>query len=162
MKINKHTLTKRVLPLLNEERLGQILEGVPARPLKKSLFVMSVGEFIEATDEAFVVGLLAKRRAFEAFGMLKTYRDEQKKIADYLKRYETKPSSDEESASAGIEFPTMQENMLMECVEFYHLRSTAEAERLPLSDYLLMKKYKGASALFQRRHQDIITSHYGK
>ena len=162
MKIDRHTRTKRVLPLLSEERLQIILDQVPAVPLKKAVLEMTVGEFIEATDENYVASLLTERRALKAFGRVKQYRQEMKAVYDYLSRYETSTTSEERRAANGIDFPSAQETMLMECVEFYHLRSTDEAQRLPLSDYLLMKKYKGANALFQRRHQEIISSHYGK
>lgn len=151
MKITAKTRTKDILPLLTEERIKKFAADVPPVPLEKPLLSMTCGEFIEAMDEKFALRLLAEKRALTAFGRYRQYLKELEGITAYLGRYEVPQSADEKAAASGVRFPSMQERILLDCVRFYHLHSTAEAEALPIADWLLVVKSEGSAAQYQHR-----------
>lgn len=149
MKITRRTRTKDIAPLMNEERMRQLAEDVPAVPLDTPLLSMTCGEFIEALDEAFVTSFFREKRALRAFGKYREYLSELEEITRYLKRYEVEQSSEEKAASVGVRFPSLAERILLDTVRFYGLHSTAEAERMPVTDWLLVVKSEGAAAQYQ-------------
>ncbi len=144
-----------MLPLLNEERLKELVERVPPVPLKKSLLDMTCGEFIEAMDEGYVLRLLKARRIVKALGRYRQYLSELEIITNYMKRYEVAQTSEEKAAAQGVAFPSIGERILVESVRHYHLHSTAEAEKLPLADWLLCFKDEGSKAQYQHRLSEI-------
>lgn len=150
MRVTADTKTKDILPLLNEERAKQIAETVEPYPLEKPLLKMTVGEFIMALDESFFLQLMKAKRAVVAFGRYRQYMAELESVTNYIQRYAVQQDADERTAAQGLDFPTLQERILIECVHHYHLHSTAEAERLPIADWLLMVKSEGANAQYQR------------
>ncbi len=151
MKVTRHTRMRNLLPLLNEERVKQLLAAIPAKPLDKPLMRMTCGEFIGALDEDYAMHFFKERRAFDAFGKYRQFLDEMEGITAYLKRYEVETNADEKAAARGVDFPTMQERILLDCVRAYSLHSTAEAEALPVADWLIVVKNEGSAALYQRR-----------
>lgn len=152
MKVTRRTKMRDLLPLLNEERIRQLVEQIPVKPLDKPLLRMTCGEFIMALDEGYALSLLmGERYAFDAFGKYRQYIEEMQGVTAYLKRYEVESDADEKAAAHGIDFPTMQERILLDCVRHYRLHSTVEAERLPIVDWLLMVKSEGTAAQYQRR-----------
>lgn len=152
MKVSAHTKMRELMPLLDEERIKQIAEEVPAVPLDKPLLRMTCGEFIGALDEKFALAYFEREEyVFTAFGKYKQYLAEMQGITAYIKRYEVEQDADEKAAAQGVEFPTMQERILLDCVRAYRLRSTEEAEQLPVTDWLLIVKSEGAAAQYQRR-----------
>lgn len=138
--------------MLNEERIRQLSEQIPAKPLDTPLLKMTCGEFIGALDERYAMSFFAPEAlAFEAFGKYRQFLDEMQGVTAYLKRYELESTAEEQAASQGVVFPSMQERILLDCVRAYHLHSTEEAERLPIADWLLVVKSEGSSAQYQRR-----------
>ena len=140
-----------ISPLLNEERMKELAESVPPVPLKKPLLEMTCGEFIGALDEGFMLSILREKRALIAFGRYREYLSQLEQITAYIKRYEVEQTADEKAASRGVQFPSLGERILIECVKHYHLHSTAEAERLPITDWLLMVKNEGSAAVYQHK-----------
>lgn len=152
MKVNRHTKMRDLLPFLNEERVKRLAAEVPAVPLDKPLLRMTCGEFIEALDESYALSYFQRERyAFTAFGKYRQYLEEMQGVTAYLKRYEVEQDADEKAAAQGMDFPSMQERILLDCVRAYHLHATEEAERLPITDWLLVVKSEGAAAQYQRR-----------
>lgn len=158
MKLTKRTRMKDIAPLLTEERTEELARRCPAVPLRKSLLQMSVGEFVLALEEDFALGLLRERRALVAFGRFRTYMEEMERITKYIKSYEVKPTADERKAAEGVKFPTLGERILIDCVRVYGLHSTAEAERMPITDWLLTVKSEGSAAQYQRRMDEVYRS----
>ena len=62
------------------------------------------------------------------------FNKEMENISKLFKLNETKPTNDELTAQKGVVFPTFQETMLCECLEWFHLHSLDDAEKLPESD----------------------------
>lgn len=151
MRITSRTRTRDILPLLTEARAKELAERVPCVPLAKPLLKMSVGEFIEATTETFALRFFREKRALRAFGMYREYLSQLKQITAYIGRYDVERTPKEQAAAEGIAFPSLGERILVECVKHYGLHSTAEAERLPLADWLLMVKADGSAAQYQQR-----------
>lgn len=138
-------------PLLTDDRVKELAASVPPVPLRRPLLSMTCGEFIEALDEAYMLRFLRKKRVLTAFGQYREYLSQLEQITAYIRRYEIEQTSDEKAAATGVAFPTLSEHILIECVKHYHLHSTAEAERLPLADWLLMVKSEGSAAKYQHR-----------
>lgn len=158
MKISRHTRTKNILPLLDEERLKTLLDAIPAYPLKKSVMSMTIREFSEilADEETFMKKILSHRKALIAFGRLKSYREQITGVSKFLQMYNYKKSQDEEQAARNIVFPDFSIRMMADCVRFFHLKSFDEAEKCKVSDWLTIFQIEGSQNLFQRRFNDII------
>lgn len=142
------------MPFLKPEHVEQLLKSDKIQPLPfgKSVFEMTVGEFAECLDENYTA------RFFEnpdelfiiAMGRLKHFKNEIDSVGKILKLNEIKLTADEKAAQRGVVFPTFQENLLCETLEYFHLHSLEEAEKIPLSNYLIMKRKKSAEALYER------------
>ncbi len=158
MKITKKTLTKDILPLLTQDTLKELLEKVPAVPLEKPLLSMTVGEFGEIVEDedAFVAKLLKHRKALKAFGMLKQYQQEMEALAKFFKMYEIKKSQEENNAAKGVVFPNLGQRMLIDCVRWFHLNNTEEAEKVKVSEWLTIWQDEASAALYQRNYMNIM------
>lgn len=157
MRITPRTKTKFLLPLLtDEERANKLLDAVTALPLDKPIVEMSIGEFITAIQPDYALQFLKEKRALKAFGHLKTYRDEMERVSKLMKSFETPKTSEQREAGVGIDFPTSEEQMLLDAVDAFHLHSFAEAEKVPLADFLLVKKSQSADIKYQHRYQRIL------
>ena len=158
MKIDQHTKTKDILPLLTKELLEELLEKVPAIPLKKPLLAMTVGEFGEIVEDedAFVVKLLKHRKALKSFGRLKQYKQEMEALAGFLKRFNTKRTQEEEAAAKGVLFPNMAQRMLIDVVKWFHLNDTKAAEKIKVSEWLTLWQDEAANMLYQRQYMNIM------
>lgn len=158
MKITKRTKTKDILPLLTQDTLKELLEKVPAMPLKKPVLAMTVGEFGEIVEDedAFVAKLLKHRKALKAFGLLKQYKQEMEALAKFFKLYDTKKSQEETAAAKGIIFPNLAQRMLIDVVKWFNLNNTEAAEKVKLSDWLTFWMDEASSALYQRNYQKIL------
>lgn len=158
MKITKRTKTRDVLPLLTQDTLKELLEKVPAIPLKKPLLSMTVGEFGEIIEdeETYIAKLLKHRKALKAFGRLKQYKQEIEAISKFFKLYDVRRTADESNAAVGIKFPNLGQRMLIDCVKWFHLNSMEEAEKVKLSAWLTMWQDEAANALYQRNYTKIL------
>lgn len=158
MKITKRTKTKDVLPLLTQDTLKELLEKVPAVPLDKPLITLTVGEFGEMVEdeETYIGKLLKHRKALKAFGRLKQYKQEIEAISKFFKLYEIKRTQEEEAAGKGIVFPNLAQRMLVDCVKWFHLNNTEAAEKIKVSEWLLIWQDEAASALYQHNYQKIL------
>lgn len=150
MKIDRRTRMRSIMPLLTEERVQQLAEQVPCVPLDKPLLRMTCGEFIEALEADYPMRYLRERRVFTAFGHFRQYMEEMRSVTNYIKRCEVEQDADEKAAANGVNFPSLGERILVDCVRHFSLHSTAEAERIPLADWLLMLKSDSAAAQYQR------------
>lgn len=158
MRITNKTLTRDVIPLLTQDTLKELLEKVPAMPLKKPVLAMTVGEFGEIVEDedAFVAKLLKHRKALKAFGRLKQYKQEMEAIAKFFKLYDVRRTADESNAAKGIVFPNLAQRMLIDCVRWFHLNSTEEAEKVKLSEWLTLWQDEAANMLYQRQYMNIM------
>lgn len=155
MRITKKTKTRDVLPLLNGERLAEIIEKIPRQPLPVPVTKMSVGQFLEASECGYTMDLLKEKKAYIAFGRIAQLKDEMQAVSKYLERYKVPTSKEVEEASRGIVFPSWQERTLCDLVAYYHLHSTKEAEALPVTDWLLMVKDNATSAMVRYNMAEI-------
>lgn len=159
MQITKKTKVKEILPFLTEERFNSLLEAVEEYPLDKNILSFTVGEFADLTidEESYIKKILnPKEKVYIAFGKLKSYRNQMKQLADYLKTFELKLTPEEKQASQGIDLPSTAERMLLDCVKFFNLHSMEEAEKIPLSDWLVLLKDSVATARYSRNYSRII------
>lgn len=159
MRIDKRTKTIEVVPLLNEERLFLILDNVRPVPLDKPIAEMTIGEFIEASAQDYQFRFYNDEFAFDAFGKIKTYRQEMESVAKYIKSLEVKTDADEDLAMAGVDFPNAAERMLIDAADWFGLHALESrdgvmgAADVPLAEYLIMLKDKSAKAKYERNRQ---------
>ena len=153
MIITRKTTTREVLNVLNGDQITQLIEALQPYPLEVPLLMMSVGDYLRITGggEDAMAGLLSEPLAYKAFGRIKQLRKEVEQLTKYLQRYEVVQEPEEVQAQQGVPFPTPAERVLTTCVKYYHLHSTAEAERLPLSDYVMAFKDMASDAIYQRK-----------
>lgn len=158
MKITNKTKTANILPLLDENRLKELIEQIPSYPLEKSIMSMSIKQFsdILTDEETFIKKLLSHKRALVAFGKLKSYKEQIDRIAKFMKLYDYKRSQDEEQATNGVVFPDFSIRMLADCVKFFHLKSFDEAESCKVSDWLTIFQIEAANSLFQHNYNKIV------
>lgn len=159
MKITRHTTTDEVLNVLTSEQVEQVIAKIPAYPLAVSLFAMPIGDYLKCTiDGQHLWTLVYDKLAYKTFGRLRQFKTDCENLAKYLKRYEVEQSEEEKRASFGVPFPSSTERILTTCVKYYHLHSTAEAEKLPLSDYIVAFKDQMSDAMYQRNLSKIQTA----
>ena len=163
MNITRHTTTDEVLNVLTSEQVEQVIAKIPAYPLKVPFYAMTIGDYLKCTmDGQYLWTLVADKMAYKTFGRLRQFRSECENLAKYLKRYEVEQSEDERRAAFGVPFPSSTERLLTTCVKYYHLHSTAEAEKLPLSDYIVAYKDQMSDAMYQRNLAKIQTAKINK
>lgn len=156
MIITKKTKTKDLIPLLNEERMKMVIDAVPEYPLEKPLIQMTIGEFIDVLEDGYVLKYLNERRAYKAFGKMKSFRNQLEGITKFLEMNNVEPDGNQKAAANGIEFLTFEENMLYTVAEFFHLKSFDEAENVKLSNFLLINKKTTSESKYQYNLNKII------
>lgn len=158
MEITRKTLTKDILPLLTQATLKELLEKVPAVPLKKPVLAMSIGEFGEIVEdeEIYIAKLLKHRKALKAFGLLKQYKQEIEAISKFFKLYEYHKTQEETAAAKGITFPNLGQRMIIDVVRWFGLHSTKEAEKITVGEWLTFWMDEAANALYQRNYQKLL------
>lgn len=156
MQVTKKTRTREVLPLLNSKRMEEILKKVPAIPLKKHVVDFTVGEFIQAMTTEWVVKQVKRRRkALDALGWLRSFRKEMAQIQKFIEKCQPPQDEDAKAAAVGVNFPTPQERMLLDCVKAFGLKRMDGkflrygATDVPLAEYLILVKDQAASAKYQ-------------
>ena len=152
MKISKDTKIGDVVPFLKEEHLKELLEKCEPVELDKPVITMTVGEFIKAADDKYIMSFFNDRNEslVKAVGRVKQFNKEMDNIAKVLKMNEIKPNPEELAAQRGVTFPSFGESILCDCLEWFNLNSLDAAENIPLSNYLIMKRKKSAEALYER------------
>lgn len=152
MDITQKTTVREAAAFLKKEHIEELMDKVDPYTPKKPVFEMTVGEFIEALDEDYAKVFFDDPDEYLviAVGRLKAFKRDIENVQKILALNEIKLDADEVQAQAGIVFPTVGENMLVECVEWFHLHSIREAEDVKLTDWLLMKKSKNAGQKYER------------
>lgn len=156
MVINSKTLTRTVLPFMDEATFDELVEKCPEVQLEKPLLEMTCGEFIQTLDENYPLNFFKETYIMDAIGKLKSYRSQMEQIERYMKLNEFKTSSEEERAQIGVHFPSFAERILLTVTEFFHLHSFDEAENVPFSNYLVVMNAKNADAKYERNYNQII------
>lgn len=156
-----------LLNIVTDEEFESIMTITDIKPVElgdDSLFHISVGEFLtevlENADKYITERVLCvddNIPAAKAIGRLKTFQSEFSAISKVIDNCRPVTSDIERAAASGIVFPSFPEQVLLSVVEYFHLRSIAEAENLPFADYLLVLRSQSAEAKFNRRYQQLIS-----
>lgn len=159
MEISNRTTVGEASPFLKGEHFEHLLEICDPMPLPHPVIKMTVGEFIEALDEHYALDFIKDREELlvVAVGRVKQFRKEMEDVSKILKQNEIKPTTEEISAQRGVIFPSFKESILCDCLEWFNLHSLDEAENIPLSNYLILKRKKSAEALYERNLNKIYT-----
>lgn len=155
MEITLDTPTVVVLPLLTKEYMEELMEKIPAKPMKRPIWEMTCGEFIDCLDDDYYKHFFEEDTIGNAIGHFKTFKEDMENLTKYLQLNEINESPEEKAAKNGIVFPTFPEEILLTVASFFNLKSFDEAEEVPFSNYLLIHKYKSADAKYQRQLNQI-------
>ena len=159
MLVTTKTKTKHIVPILStKELVEEFIEKVDPYPLDKDIISMTIAEFsnIILDEESYIQSLLNEKLAYVAFGKVKSYRQQMKQLADWMKKLEVKQSEDEKRAAIGVDFPDLIQRMLITVTKFFGLKSFDEAENVKLADYLLIAMSESADIKYQRNYQQIL------
>lgn len=159
MKIDRHTKTKDILPLLTKERIEDLLGKVSPVPVKRTLWEMTIEEFSEVVDGTWFEKIFVKEKRFlNAMGMYKTMYTDLENFGKYVESFKVKKTAEEKAAAEGIDFPDLPTRMCIDIVRFFSLHSFEEAEKHSVTDWLVIYQDEASSAIFQRRHSDIMAA----
>ena len=158
IKLSKRTKTRDILPVLTKEQLEDFMSKIPEVPLKTPILSMKISEFSKIIDdeEAFVNKILSKRRLFKALGLLKSYKRQMNELTKFIKMYEVKQTQEEKAAAVGILFPDLVSYMLLTVTKFYHLNSMKQAEKMKVSEFLIVFQEDSSGLLYQRNYNKIM------
>ena len=155
MKITYKTKTKDLLPLISEYNFQQLMDLIPEVEYK-SIYSMTISEFADIMeDEAKYIedNILKKEKyAIDCFGKIKHLQAQMKRFGDFLKKYEIPQNVDEKNAANGVIFPSMVQSMLLTLVEGFNLNSFDQAEKMKVSDWLMLFQKRAAQSLFEYRY----------
>lgn len=160
MKITWRTKTKDILPLLTKERLDELFEKIPEVEYK-SIIAMTISEFGELImdEEQYVYENIIKKnkRFLAAFGKIKHLKGQLDGLNNFIGKYNNRQLSQEEKAAQkGILYPSFIQRVLLDLVEFFSLKSFDDAEKMKLSDWLLVYQNKAAESLYNYNYQRIL------
>ena len=154
MDVTDKTTVAEAAPFLKPEHLRQLIESDRIAPIKgdKSVFEMSIGEFLQCLTDDYAQQFFSNpdELLVVAVGRLKHFKSEMDNVNRILSLNEIKLTAEEKAAQRGVVFPSFGESVLCETVEYFHLNSFDDAEKIPLTNYLIMKRKKGAEALYTR------------
>lgn len=128
-----------------------------------SIMEYTVKDFILwCTDENEIVQFADNKgkNLYDKFSVIKSVVNGIKYIFNVIDSYKVQQSSEEIEASRGIEFLTFFENMLVECVEYFHLHNMEEAEKIIIADWFLIKKNKLSQMKYERQYHQITDRKY--
>lgn len=156
MKITRKTRWKDVAPLLPQMDLDKVLDGIDEVNPLMNVIEMTCGDFIGLLENdshiaSKVIG--RPKAAFIALGRLKALRRQMKEVADYITANDYTQDTLVQKAATGVRFPTPQERILLDVQQRYFLHSLDEAEKAPLTDYLLMVRDQTSRAKFENNMQ---------
>lgn len=182
MRIDKHTKVKDILPLLTMrmDRLDGILSLVPECKIyvrkhfwrKKqpySIFDITIGELnalMMDPEKVFMKLLKPRRSALIAFGQVKYLKNQLKRFENFMEQISLPQSDEEKRAAYGINFPNTIGRLLLTAVQFFHLHSMDQAEKVKLGDIMLVLFDQTSSVKYQRSFNKIqeekMNRSYGK
>lgn len=165
MRITKKMKWRYIEPLLNETNFDKVLAQCPERPLKKKIIELNCGQFISLmnNDVKMLAKIIGKPRyAIEMLGRMKSLKRQMEEISAYLTANDYKQDAMIEKAAAGVRFPTPSERILLDVQQRYGLHSLNDAEKAPLTDYLLMAKDQTAKAKFENNLSILQSKKYKK
>ena len=159
MIITKRTKTKKVLPLITQSNFKRLFDMVPEVEYK-SILSMTISEFAELTeDEAGYIEreILRKEKYFlNAFGKMKHLKKQIERLGKFMEKMTRKQSADEIQAAKGVLFPNFIQRMMIDVVKFFNLKSFDEAEKIKISDWVLIFQNESAQNIYQSNYQKII------
>ena len=137
------------------EKLYEVVE-----PMQVDIFSMPVGEVLQCIFSSESLCNYADEKyktVIDKLSFIKGFIDKSNTVFSVLNKFNNDVSPEYNQAVLELgNQPSITETMLTDCVGWYHLHSTAEAEQLPFSDWFLMKKREAYNGSVERRTQAII------
>lgn len=138
-----------------EDVYRQLWEKIP-EDKEFSLPKMTIGEFALASDfKTYCEKILSERPIIEGIAYLKAVNSGIEKFSSWLSNQQQKQSPEEKQAAQGVKFPSLVEQIYIDCVTFFHLHSFDEVDDIPLSSWMLIKKSATANSKFERNYNRI-------
>lgn len=155
MQITETTYLKD-LWLHTEDVYRQLWDKVPED--KEFTFTrMTIGEFALASDfKSYCEKILEEKPLIEGISYLKAVNSGIEKFSKWLEQFQVKQSPEEKQAAQGVKFPSLVEQIYIDCVSFFHLHSFDEVDGIQLSSWMMIKKSNAANSKFERNYNRII------
>jgi hypothetical protein len=144
---------------LNNEVLATLFDEVPAKTV--DIMSMTVGEVASCIiSNESLVNYIDKHNDWlitEKIAFFKGFCKSAEQVFSYFKKFENDVDAEYGRAVGEVgEDISMAESMLLDCVDYYHLHSTSEAEKLPFSDWFMMKRREVVKNAVERRYNKIM------
>lgn len=148
----------KALSTLTNDELQALMATVEGGGVS-SLISLTVGEVLQMlTDDNYMHEWLCERcETVDGYLRgLKSLQTDVISLEKLLKSWQ-KPMKDVEERAYSITEPKVSfvESIITDCVEWYHLHSTAEAQRLAFSDWLVMAKKRAAKTNYEHNLQKL-------
>lgn len=165
MLITKKTKWKHIAPLINTTNFDKLLEQCPEHPLPRKVIDLTCGEFIGLLENdnhiaEQVVG--RPKLALVMLGRLRSLKRQMDEVRAYLTANEYQQDMMAEKAANGVKFPTPSERILLDVQQRYGLKSLNDAEKAPLTDYMLMVRDQTSRAKFEHNLNILQSRKYKK
>lgn len=159
MRITYRTKTKDILPLLTKERVDDLMEKIPVVPYKQ-IIGMTIAEFgelmMDETDYIYRNIIRKNKRFLDCFGKIKDLKTQLDGLNNFIGKYNRQLTNEEKQAQRGIMYPTFIQRVLLDIVDYFHLKSFDEAEKKTVADWLLVYQNKAAESLYNYNYQRIL------
>lgn len=146
--------------MLTKTEYHIIYDAVTPQPF--NILALTVGDFLSMLARPEGVVEYADKHAdtdIERVRVAKGITQAVEGLFKVIKSWQPSPTKEQQQASRGVAWPTFAESVLLECVETYHLTSTAQAEHLPLADWYIAHKHNSATAKYNANYNAIISHH---
>lgn len=142
---------------LSKEELDVIDKFV--EPMDVNIMKMSVGDVIrcimsEKTLAEYVESL--DYTVFDKFAFVKGFINKANAVFKSFEQYSTDIPIEYTVVSSNVKGLSTVESIICDCIKFFHLHSTDEAEKLPFGDWYLMKKEQCVSQCIERKYNKMM------
>lgn len=144
--------------MLTETEWSIIYDAV--EPVPVNILALTVGELLRIVTKQDYMQDYCERNAdgiVEQARLAKGIIKAVEGLMATVKSWQPPLTAEQQQAAEGVKYPNFAESVLLECVDAYHLHSTAEAEGLPLADWYLVHKQRSAEARYNYNYNAIIT-----
>lgn len=124
-----------------------------------NIMKMSVGDVVQCImSEKSLVDYVESLNytIFEKYAFVKGFVEKANLIFSTFKKYNDDVPIEYTLATSNIDGLSMVESIIVDCVKFYGLRSTEEAEKLPFGDWYLMKRNEVINGAIERKYNKIL------
>lgn len=128
---------------------------------------LAVGDFCKIIDNANGVVEWCEENikagtVAEWFAKTKGVADALSDVVAEVNKLDMPMTAEEQQAIRGVDFLTFSQSVICDTVVFFGLKSTEEAEVVPVADWFIFAKKRHAEELFRKNYEKIVQKKYAK